>query len=153
MKTIKFRAWTGKEMLSNVGYHPHQAEDLGAEQEHYLTNPEGRYIVGAFQSWDMMQYIGRKDKEGREIYEGDICELRCEFFGIENSYYSQDSFDKTYTGVVCFMPSIGYYLKTVKVLDNNEETYLNEFSPRKNIVMYRTKVIGNIHEHKNLLDE
>ena len=49
-RVIKFRAWNSslKQMLFNVGVHPHLAMDLAADDEYYLTNSEGRYLVGLY---------------------------------------------------------------------------------------------------------
>ena len=61
MKELKFRAWDGKKMIEDVI--PVSETDVVElfEYEHQVTEVE---VVE--------QYTGLKDKNGKEIYEGDI---------------------------------------------------------------------------------
>lgn len=68
MREIKFRAWDGKTM----DYDPSQCTD-GPEITHLNSN-----IKAMFEDWhypkylSIMQSTGLYDKNGKEIYEGDI---------------------------------------------------------------------------------
>lgn len=55
MREIKFRAWNKTE-------------------QHWDDNPEGFHIgmIGSLEHIEFSQYTGLKDKNGKEIYEGDI---------------------------------------------------------------------------------
>ena len=67
MREIKFRAWVKGEMI--------RVFHLNFEVDDSLTINKNSYPVGDEKLIDakLMQYTGLKDKNGKEIYENDIC--------------------------------------------------------------------------------
>jgi uncharacterized phage protein (TIGR01671 family) len=72
MREIKFRAWDGnsKEMYGEVGViHPNHSTQFQSRKGQWSFRPDQIDLV-------LMQYTGLKDKNGVEIYEGDIVALK-----------------------------------------------------------------------------
>lgn len=91
----------------------------------------------------VMQYTGLQDKNGKEIYEGDIiyselnclwlCGVKCDYLGlVEFGDYSQDGTDS----------HTGFYIKLLYKDVGISEGYIEYY-----------EVIGNIYENPELLEE
>lgn len=69
MREIKFRAWNeDKKEMAYVSYMNFDNYEL------WLQNESGTWYSPRYYIQYIMQYIGLKDKNNKEIYEGDIVE-------------------------------------------------------------------------------
>lgn len=97
------------------------------EQIIKATYKNGNVVKEDLKNYVLMQSTGLKDKNGKEIFEGDII----------------DSTDGFLTGVVEFRVSLGMFVSEL-VEYNNFERLCNVASSRK--------IIGNIWEHPELAE-
>lgn len=135
MREIKFRAWDkiGQKMCDG-GFYLYPNGKLIWRNDAEPT--EDSYIL--------MQYTGLCDKNGREIYEGDI--VKQEFTVVGDLTDGQAGFSGEDIGIARILPSKG-----VCIIFNNNKKYNNK--KYKNIRHYRSEIIGNIFENKELLQE
>ena len=121
MREIKFRAYN-KESFTYF--------DLD------LLNDESRaFYINEIEDNQVMQYIGRKDNNNVEIYEGDICKIKYSKDSQKNSLCEES------VGLVEYFDS-SFWLNNKKdkfsvIIDISEEL----------------EVIGNIHKNPELLKE
>lgn len=123
-REIKFRMWNVSQMI----YAPNH---LNSNLEPYITL-HGLYYVNGIHQKDMvlMQYTGLYDKNGKEIYEGDIIKYRQHYFNINSE------------------TQLAYPLKTKEVKWNYDRWNVFETNAGESEI----EVIGNIYENPELLE-
>jgi len=123
MREIKFRAWdyVAKEMLvvKQLEFGRNQSNDIWAHlSDGHILNQ---------QHFELMQYTGLKDKNGKQIYEGDIIRFKW-----SDEWISPVFWDDKY----------GWTIRTIKVWKYNLSLHIDT-----------VEVIGNIYENKELLND
>jgi len=130
MREIKFRAWNKKNRVMNFAlplkvWMDNIATDIGREK--YLKDRDN--II-------LMQYTGLKDKNGIEIYEGDILSVDEKEFTDKTNYEVKYFLDENY-------PAFDLEGWTGDA---------NAFSEICGEQEWEMEVIGNIYENSHLLD-
>ena len=130
MREIKFRAWNEVEEKIYNWY-----EFLNTNMKNTFITPESTAMI-------LMQYTGLKDKNGTEIYEGDIVKIHAHSYDY--------GFSKNRIGQIKFLDgSFGFYKQL------SEKEYLfNELSTEYGYgELDYYEVIGNIYKNPELLED
>jgi uncharacterized phage protein (TIGR01671 family) len=147
-RELKFRAWEKREKRMIYADEAKNEKSLLAIGFHGLpiAVDDGSFRDDEIIGWnidhriELMQYTGLKDKNGKEIYEGDIVQV--------------ESFYDTQYAKVIWGPVSNMYIWM------NGETWLFHFASGVEGPVYphcqecngeRTSIVGNIYEHPELL--
>ncbi|MES1047215.1 hypothetical protein FOA22_22435 [Heyndrickxia oleronia] len=146
MREIKFRGYAVEKMVnsqwlvgfgvSELKFAEHYAKEVGRDSDWWIYTYSGDYRVDPK---SIGQYTGLKDKNGKEIYEGDILQLR----NIENKPYHMEVL---WTGQ-------GYGYKIIRN-DTKSSGYIVGHLSERGLNFYNqtAEVIGNIYEKPSLLE-
>ena len=123
----KFRAWDGakKEMFKDTFAITESGQVVVVEQEDVMSPPDYVFVNHLV----IMQSTGLKDKNGKEIFEGDILK--------SNKYITSVFYER---GAYC----VKFCRTTNTTVTMNVISFIEK---------YKTKVIGNIYENPELLEE
>lgn len=128
MRDIKFRAWNEVEEKMLNWY-----EFLDTNMKNTFIAPESTGLI-------LMQYTRLKDKNGKEIYEGDIVL-------IDAYTYDEPEFDGEY--LVEYNELLGMW--EFKNLEDNED--IRTFEYLNGWYKLDIEVIGNIYDNPELLEK
>lgn len=135
---IKFRAWNKKDkVMVDVA-----AMNFGPSGLWSLIEDADDAELQLADNYELMQYTGLKDKNGREIYEGDILS----FGSVWNNGDNEDIDEEFHIGVVEYDPNYAVYNV------NCEESGEHRFMFTEVVNYDGFGVIGNIFENPELLE-
>ena len=135
MREIKFRAWD----KANKMFIPVCINTLG---KGCILGMMGLEVIMD----NVQQYTGLKDKQGKDIYEGDI---------IKHGDNAYTPFENSISEVYWFEDNFSYYFKKKHIKKDENDKQVLDLESLGNISGgYNDKfeVIGNIFEDKNLIN-
>jgi uncharacterized phage protein (TIGR01671 family) len=131
MRDIKFRAWdiSGNKMISDLC-------QMSLDDGFYSLNKEIETIHRA--GFELMQYTGLKDKNGKEIYEGDVLSI------VDRTKGSTNYGNERWRDKIIF--HCGFFALPIPADDG-----IKRALPLYTYDNTDIEIIGNIHENPELL--
>ena len=125
MREIKFRAWDGKRYTT----------DFFITSEGTVFKPHYDRAAEIVSGFTIEQFTGLHDKNGKEIYQNDICKIKFDVNKVDDHIYNS---------------------LTKKEIETGERVFLVEspmFNNQPELNADVIDIIGNIHEHPELLND
>ena len=151
---LKFRAWDGakKEMFKDTFAITESGQVVVVEQE-FVTSPPDYVFVDHLV---IMQSTGIKDKNGKEIFEGDILKFNDEWCDYGYEGYVDGSIDginyveiKAETTYFTFGETRIPESSLTDLVENEHYSFEELVNERS----YEFEIIGNIYENPELLED
>ena len=149
MREIKFRAWTGDDMVDVSAIIFDEGTKVSPYEPHILDSHNDVHLL---KDIELMQYTGLHDKNGVEIYEGDVCVF--DIFDTLTRYPDLNPFG-SYLVVIEWKHGAWGFRFLYPELVNEDDREWCAFWNSKDGEMWNLKyfrVIGNIHENPELLE-
>jgi len=138
MREIKFRAW---DMTSKKMWEPEFLEDLWTGNRYETKRDLPRYP-----SCQIMQFTGLKDKNGKEIWEGDVVRYATETY---HTSCPPKNVVCLSSGIISwYKPRAGFEIETLK-----PSTRVSSIFMLGSALLPYLEVLGNIYENTELLKE
>jgi uncharacterized phage protein (TIGR01671 family) len=141
-REIKFRAWDVKNQQMIAPTESGLSIEMyldGSFAVMQLNEDNGKWYDREGDDFELMQYTGLKDKNGVEIYEGDIIKITWQTYSTGGYFQSDDAYCEHEHITTVEYNKLAFVFKS-----KNEKVFM---IPKKSDI----EVIGNIYENPELL--
>ena len=149
MENFKYKAWD-KENRIMV-----EVVSINLKSKKIYYGNYGNCVL-YFEEAELMQFTGLQDKNGVDIYEGDIVKIPCYMFSSKPAYYTNKEVYFAYGMFGVYgNPNIKYYegfRELFTTFKGDEQSYISNFGEVYNKRISLVEIIGNIYENPELLE-